>query len=279
MAGVADTVDEVIAALHAVVDQAQRDGDRIGYFAALYRQVTLRVHEGITTGFFDDPERMARLDVVFATRYLDALDTFRADGRPTRSWLTTFEAASRWRPLILQHLLVAINAHINLDLGIAAATTAPGDSIHGMRRDFERVNEILAAMIAEVQRNLVEVSPWLRWLDRFGARRNDEVVRFSIVVARAEAWRFATELAPLAEDAWAAAISTRDARVARLADSILHPGFLSTGLLMIRVRESSDVGRVLAAMTRTTGPSLEQVDARVADERASDPDDASGQAP
>lgn len=268
----ATTVDEVITALDAIVDTAVRDGDRIGYFAALYRQVTVRVHEGIKTGFFDDPERMARLDVEFANRYLDAVDTFRRAGRPTRSWHTTFEAARRWRPLILQHLLVAINAHINLDLGIATATTAPGDSLHALRRDFERVNEILAAIVAEVQRNLVEVSPWLGWLDRIGGRSDDEVVRFSIVVARAEAWRFATELAPLPQDAWPAAISARDARVARLADSVLHPGFLSTGLLVIRIRESSDVRRVLTALTRARGPALEAVDARLADERAGELD-------
>ena len=33
----ATTVDEVITALDAMVDTAVRDGDRIGYFAALYR--------------------------------------------------------------------------------------------------------------------------------------------------------------------------------------------------------------------------------------------------
>ena len=58
----AGTIDDVIAQLDAVIDRSVSDESRLGYFAALYRQVTLAVKHGIHTGFFADPARMEQLD-------------------------------------------------------------------------------------------------------------------------------------------------------------------------------------------------------------------------
>lgn len=165
----------------------------------------------------------------------------------------------RWRPLILQHLLVGINAHINLDLGIAAARCSPGDDLPALRRDYDRVNAILASMIASVQADLQQVSPWLGWLDRVGARNQSELIRFSIVAARAGAWDFATALAATDEDHWDAAITTRDRRVAEIGRRVLHPGpWMSAGLLAVRLREGSDVRRNLDVLLGAREPSLQQ---------------------
>ncbi len=191
------TVDEVLEALDTVIAKSLQNGSRVGYFAAIYRKVTAKVAEGITSGFFDDGERMQRLDVAFAMRYLTALDLHERGSTPTRSWQRTFAATAASRPIVLQHLLLGINAHINLDLGIASAETAPGAALPGLRRDFDRINEILAVLMSGIERSLSEISPWIGLLGRIGGRHDDEVVRFSIEVARTEAWRFATELAPL----------------------------------------------------------------------------------
>jgi hypothetical protein len=118
----------------------------------------------------------------------------------TRSWELALQATAASRPIMLQHLLVGINAHINLDLGIAAAETAPGHALAGLRRDFDRINEIIASLITRVEHHIAEVSPWIGLLDRIGGRHDEVIVRFSIEVARTEAWRFAVELAPLARE-------------------------------------------------------------------------------
>lgn len=264
------SVDDVVDDLDEVVTRAVREQDRIGCFAALYRTVTVEVRDGIADGFFDDGERMARLDVVFADRFLDALATHRAGGRPTRSWAAAFDAARSSRPIVLQHLLLGINAHINLDLGIASATVAPGADLPGLRRDFDRINEVLASLLGRVRRELAVVSPWLGMLDTFGGRTDDEVVRFSIEVARAEAWRFAGELAPLERDHWGGPIGVRDARVARLARTVLRPGPLSMVVALVRLREEKDVRRVIATLSGVRAPSRDTVEERVTDERAPD---------
>src|SRR5262245_10785111 len=101
-----DTIGDVLAALDAVIARWSAECSRFGSFAAVYRKVTTKIAEGIATGFFDDGARMERLDIGFAGRYLDALDSYR-DGRTlTRSWELAHEAAGTSRPIVLQHLLL-----------------------------------------------------------------------------------------------------------------------------------------------------------------------------
>jgi hypothetical protein len=267
----ANTIAEVLSELDAVLDRALDEGSRVGYFAAIYRKVTAKVAEGIATGFFDDAERMERLDVVFARRYLSALESFQ-NGRPsTRSWDLAFEATRQRRPIVLQHLLAGINAHINLDLGIAAASTAGGAALPELRRDFDRINEILATLIAGIEHDLAEISPWIGMLDWIGGRHDEELIRFSVEIARTGAWRFATELAPLDEAHWSGPIGARDARVAHVATRVLRPGLLTVGLMVIRSRERHEVRRTIEILNGVEAPALPVVEARVRQLRASTP--------
>jgi hypothetical protein len=261
----ATTIDDVLAGLDVVLDRSVTDGDRIGYFAAIYRTVTLKVHEGIEAGFFDDGERMEHLDIVFANRFLDAVAAHRRGQAVTQAWQLAFDAAQRWRPIVLQHLLVGINAHINLDLGIAAAEVAPGPRLPALRRDFERINEILASLVGNVRTNLVTVSPWIGLLDRQGGEGSDVLINFSITVARTDAWRFATELAPLPNAAWAGPIALRDTRVAQLGEIVLKPGRLSAGLLLVRLRERHGVAETIERLGHVPAPTLATVEARVSE--------------
>src|SRR5262245_43349933 len=252
-----ETIADVVEALDAVIARAVEERSRLGYFAAVYRKVTAKIAEGVATDFFDHGPRMERFDVAFAGRYLAALEGHRARAPVTKCWEAAFGAAETTRPVILQHLLVGMNAHINLDLGIAAAEVAPGAALSDLRRDFDRINEILAWLIAGITRDIAEVSPWIGLLDRIGGRHDDELVRFSIEAARSEAWRFAVELAPLARDDWSGPIGARDARATRIARIVLRPGLLSAGLLLIRLRESRDVERVISVLNRVEAPDLE----------------------
>lgn len=72
----ASTIDEVIASLDRIIEWSKRTKSRCGYFAALYRKVTCNVRDGIASGYFDDGERMERLDVIFANRYLEAFEAY-----------------------------------------------------------------------------------------------------------------------------------------------------------------------------------------------------------
>jgi len=248
----ATTIDAILSQLDEIIERARRDQSRVGYFAALYRAVTARVRDDIAAGRFDDGVRMERLDVIFANRYLDALEAYRAQRPTSRCWRVAFDATARWPPLVLQHLLLGMNAHINLDLGIAAAEACPGASLSGIERDFREINRLLAEMIDDVQRRVARISPWMWLLDRVGQRADEKLCGFCLSAARAVAWDAALRLAALPPDRRAAEIERLDGIATVLARPIETPGPLVSGaLLAIRAREANDVARVLDALARS----------------------------
>ena len=247
----AHTIDEVIEHLDDLIAHARRAKNRLGYFAALYRNVTIKVKEGILAGSFEDAARMERLDVAFANRYLDALERYRRGEEPGKCWRTTFRAAESWHPIVLQHLLLGINAHINLDLGVAAAQISPGAQLAGLRRDFDSINDILGAMLDDVQDRLGLVSRWMSMLDRAGGRTDEEILNFSIDRARQAAWRVAERLAPLGQEEMQKEIDVLDRWVDVLAFVIEYPPGISIRLatLFVRFTESRDVAKIIDVLT------------------------------
>ncbi|MBP6820538.1 MAG: hypothetical protein KA368_03295 [Acidobacteria bacterium] len=245
------TIDEVIAQLTAIIEDAIRRPSRLGYFAALYRKVTIRVKEGIQQGRFQNGERMERLDVNFANRYLTAYEQHKQGLQPSESWQLSFESAEKWRPLILQDLLIGINAHINLDLGIAAQGTCPGDELPSLKQDFETINTILAELVQPVQNEIGDVSPWIRFLEKIDPSANDAIINFSMRVARNSAWNFALRLNSLDAEERSGAIQKRDHEIAELGRLVIYPPgvFFKIGLFGIRLRESNDIPQVIEILS------------------------------
>jgi hypothetical protein len=247
----AENIDEVIARLTDIIDISSREPGRLGYFAALYRKVTISVKHGILNGRFENGARMEMLDVNFANRYLEAYELYSKGETPTASWQVSFEAAGHWRPLILQHLLLGINAHINLDLGIAAAETSPGDQLPSLKQDFDMINKLLADLVQPVQDKIGEVSPWIGFLERIDPSADDAIINFSLDRARSSAWNFAVRLNSLGENERIAVIKQRDQEIAALGRLVYKPPgvLLNLGLLAIRMRESNDVSRVIDTLS------------------------------
>ncbi len=253
-----NAIAELVAEMRAVVDDAIERADVNGYFAAMYLGVTTAVERGLADARFTTPERMVELTTQFARRYLEALRLHRVGEMPTESWRVAFRAAQTWRPTVLAHLLVGMNAHINLDLGIACARVAPGRDIVELEPDFTEINDVLAGSVQAVQDRLNRVSPLYRVVDDVGGDADRAVVNFSIARARHEAWRFANALAPLDRAAAARRIGAQDRAVSRLGSTVLRPGtFASAGLLGIRLTEKwhrSEIIEILATESPSTLP-------------------------
>ena len=241
------TIDDVIERLEAIIAESIRTDSRLGYFAALYNRVTQRVKLGIERGEFDDGPRMERLDVTFATRYLDAYDQFRAGQVPSRSWLLAFGAAGADDHAVIQHLLVGMNAHILLDLGVAAARTCPGAELAPLRDDFNRINDVLATLTPVVEHELDETSFDFGALSSIAPKLELKIVGAAMREARAAAWSLATHLAPLSLTDQLRPMATRDDEAVLLGEASLMPGPL---VAFIRRTESPDVAhniRILAS--------------------------------
>jgi hypothetical protein len=250
-------IDGVVERLEAIIKDCIARQDRLGYFAALYNRVTQAVRDGIARGEFDDGPRMERLDVIFASRYISAYDTYRSGELPSTAWFKAFNAAQSDRCIVLQHLLAGMNAHINLDLGIAAARVAAGSALPGLQRDFDRINQVLAKLTPVVEQQLDQTSPVFDVITHLAPKLELKMIGFSMEKARDTAWAFARELAPLRHLPQVARMAARDAGAALLADVVLSDGLI---VRMIRAHESRDVAHnieVLAAGEfKSTVPAL-----------------------
>jgi len=217
----ATTIDEVIAQLDQIIDTECANNSCMAYFPILYRKVTLRIKEGILNNAFENNQRMEKLDVLFANRYIDAYECLGAHNPFTESWRKAFEASKTGKLLIMQHLLLGINAHINLDLGIAVAETVGDDGeIMDFENDFNKINEILGSMIADVEKKIISVSPLFGLLEKFGKGREDKLVSFSINIARDGAWLFANQyhISPNKQEE----LNARDTIIAIIAEKLIH---------------------------------------------------------
>ena len=243
------TIDDVIARLDHMIERCIAEHSKLGYFAALYRNVTVRVQDGIAAGRFEDGPRMERFDVTFANRYFEAFDRAWREEETTQSWSVAFRAANQWPPVILQHLLLGMSAHINLDLAIAAVQVAPGEQLDGLKNDFFEITVLLGELIDSVQERIDRVSPWFGLIDRLGGRSDERLCAFAIGEVREYAWKTAQELAALPEAEFDALVDERDRDVARIGDAIRSPGvLLGMGLWLIRARETHPIPVVIETL-------------------------------
>jgi uncharacterized protein with NAD-binding domain and iron-sulfur cluster len=264
----AATIDEVIDALDAIIDESTRKSDRIGYFAALYRKVTAEVRDSVRRGEFMDGQRMERLDVRFANRYLDALVIYRAGGSGgalTETWRVTFDACADRRPTILQHLYAGLAAHLLLDLGIAAAEIAPGARLPDLRSDFDHINDVVGRLMRQVDAIIGSVSPWIGVIDRIAGVEYAAMNEIGISVARDLAWHSATNLASLTDGPRASAEKALDRRAAFVAKQLLKPTLPLRFLAgIIHAREKKNVADVIRALRGPTPTPASAVKKRVA---------------
>lgn len=243
----ANSIDEVIDVLDAIVAEEIRRKSKLAYFPALYLKVTRRVRQGILNQEFEDNLRMEFLDVVFANRYIDAYIAFR-NGRPlTSSWRVAFEAENK-SLLILQHLLLGMNAHINLDLGIAASETMKNKELSAIHNDFNAINRLLSEMSDEVQNKITGVSPLLGLLDRLGGNSDTLLVNFSIELAREGAWQFANQYS---HSPTPKTLAARDKTISNLGIQLIFPaGKLIKFLIKsVKMAENQNVEKVVRAIS------------------------------
>jgi hypothetical protein len=131
------TITDVVLELDQIIAHCSATKNKAGYFAALYKRMTIAVKQGINSNVFENGQRMEHLDINFAKRYIDAFYAYTNGAACTTSWKFAFDSCKNDELIVMQHLLLGINTHINLDLAIAAAHTAPGNAITGLQHDLK----------------------------------------------------------------------------------------------------------------------------------------------
>jgi len=209
VAGLGDVDDRLTEIRDATVRVAPGCG--IAEFSDVYLTITRSIQLHIRTGgFFADDGYLARLDVVFANRYFDALRAWAGGGAPPECWRLLFDLPAGGEVSGLQLAGGGVNAHINLDLAVAVVDTGrelgDADLDTGRRHgDYTNINDIFAEQMDTLLRRLVE--------PRTGRDEPPEhlsllgrMMTGIIAIARRHAWDDAVTLWPLPRrsDGWTA---------------------------------------------------------------------------
>ena len=245
----ATTIEEVISQLDNIINWSITNKSRIGYFATLYRRMTVAVQQGIINNIFQDGKRMEQLDVDFANRYFFAWDAYSNKQPCSGAWRLAFDACQNPGLICLQHLVLGINTHINLDLCIATAECCPGDKIYGLEPDFNKINEVIAAQSQIVQNALSKVWFPLKALNDIANNQEKAVLNFSIDTARSCSWANAIALAYANGPAKDGLINQIDNTVVGIGQKVIDPGFWVNFILKpVRLMESSDVSKIITLL-------------------------------
>lgn len=245
-------MDEVLDTLDAIIQETVDDGNYLGIFAYVYRRTTAEIKRAVEEKQFEDNPGMERFDVLFANLYIQAYFDYKSGKDTSNAWELSFNAKNE-PLLIMQHLILGMNAHINLDLGVAAARFAPGNNIQSIKTDFMKVNDILKNLTDEMQEKITRVSKLMFLLDWIGKNKDEIAAGFSIKKARDFAWRTAEHLASIMDTTeQEKAIQEVDRKVTAIGRIVSQPRgkILSWIIRFVRMFEEKDVKVILEKLTK-----------------------------
>jgi hypothetical protein len=270
----AENLDDVLKINDFYISRFKNDQSPLGYFTAVYKLTTQQVktvctdcrklehfHQMERTQFgkeqtrethdwvdhrqgdfhFDDPDRMERMVVKFANRYFEALEFYvnRDIDKITGPWAEAFKVADQKTLITLQHFLLSANAHINLDLAIAAAEICIEENvrIEDFEDDFKTMNDVLAGLYDQMNEGLSMMWPlfgrWmLKWTDAiFGIQSK------LMVYLREESWKNAVTIHGLLKDenftGMHEKIKENEEIVAKLGKFLAKPGIIGAVVLWL----------------------------------------------
>jgi hypothetical protein len=221
------TLDDVVAGLTALEVQFQQRHDRRAIFLTLYGVVSAEMRERVARRAFLDNEWVHRYAVTFANLYREALASYEARdvARVPKSWRLAFDAAVAGTGLVLQDMLLGVNAHVNNDLPVALSTISIDPDRGGRYRDHTAVNAVLAAVTERAtQRIAAAYAPGLTQVDDCAGQIDEMLSAFSLDIARESAWEAAIALANARNDFERSLVSRlTSARATALARVLLAP--------------------------------------------------------
>lgn len=244
----ANNIHEVISQLDVIVDDARARRDPLGYFAAMYRAVTIQIKDDIAAGRFEDGPRMDRVDTTFANFYLRAYEQHRTGGTPSGPWRLAFDFAGRSTAGVFQHLLLGMNAHINFDL--AQAVFESDEDLASLRQDYDRINDVLTSLLGPLQDKVESHIFGAPLVDFVLGQLDERFAGWEMAKARAHAWEHAEELNDAeSAEARAKVIAHTDGFTQSLARTLLLPAGKSATLWCVLQRlEKTDVRAIITSI-------------------------------
>jgi len=217
------TLDDVVVGFSSLEQHFRAGQDRRSIFLTLYGVVSAEMRDRLASGTFADEVWVERYAVAFANLYREALEAYEA-GRMAevpRAWRRCFDTAATGNNLVLQDVLLGVNAHVNNDLAFALDRVSVSPDRESRRHDHNAVNQVLSGVTERATQRLASLyAPGISTMDATAGDLDELVSRMSLDTARDTAWESAVALAdargPVERGLAAARVSSRASLMARL---------------------------------------------------------------
>ncbi|HEY9854720.1 MAG TPA: DUF5995 family protein [Stenomitos sp.] len=190
------SLDKAIERLEGIERDLIARHDPRAVFVTTYLMQTRTTAEALQKpGSFEDPEFMNRLALRFVQYFLDAYDNYEQGNRDKvpAPWQHAFDLATSGSSLVMEDLILGINAHINYDL--PRALTVVGGHTPAQQRDFEKYNQVLFANIQPVKEAIIDRYTnkaldvkWLGVADKLSLKLDDVAAETTFKIIRNQAW-------------------------------------------------------------------------------------------
>lgn len=196
--------------MDSLIDEWQQRQDRRVDFLRCYRLMTGNMLLAIKKGEFHDGPWVQQLLDHFADYYFTALANYEQDRPETPAvWTTTHRAAVQPKTLLLQNLLLGINAHINYDLVLTLYDVLAPEwqalSATARRQRYEdhrRVNTVIGRTVDAVQDSIVEPKePLMQIVDALLGPVDELTASLMIRRWREEVWRHTLQMLAAPDEA------------------------------------------------------------------------------
>lgn len=198
-----NTLDDVVYCFSTLEHEFNARRDKRAIFATAYLAITRAMKAGIEDGRFGDGDWVNGYLRSFAYLYVAALRAYEAGDLENvpDAWRVAFDLGAAGDGLVIQHLILGINAHVNHDLPFALMRAGIDPQRPRRYDDHTNVNIVLGATLDTLQDHVEKLySPVLRLFDNLLGKLDDQF-SFSLVKnARENAWQACLALAEAAND-------------------------------------------------------------------------------
>lgn len=196
--------DPVVSKMQELIQRWEAAADQRLIFLSCYRMMTSNMLEAIERDEFIDSLWVEHLLHRFAAYYFMALEAYEIDAPAAPPvWKLAFDAAVHPGTMVLQNLMLGVNAHINYDLVLALNdllkpewALLSEDQRKQRYTDHCRVNEVIGRTIDAVQDQVLEPGrPLLDIIDKLLGPLDEAMISGLISHWRDSVWKHATRLA------------------------------------------------------------------------------------
>ncbi|MBI3448906.1 MAG: hypothetical protein HY049_08340 [Acidobacteria bacterium] len=185
------SIEDVVRDLTVIEETLRTARDRRAVFVTAYVLISRDIRRRLASKAFQDGGWVERYAVAFANLYRRALFTFERGDLATvpKSWRISFRASSQGRALVLQDLVLGINAHVNHDLPVALREVTIDPDRATRHADHTAINEALEKTTRPVRDRIEKIyAPGLAIFDKLLGPLEEEITSFSFEAAREHAW-------------------------------------------------------------------------------------------